>query len=220
MFAGNGARWSTACERHGVLLKESRPSSPSGTSEGLAKEPTSSAADLPVEMGWMIQSGAALIAELESATPDERNVRDRDPQRLDRARVLRDLALLAGTRFSGGSLVELTLPIRRGPSNSRRFCWCDRLGRAIPAGEVTAPTGPLTLRQHALRVAWILWLRAYGWRYFEEARDIAMLAIVTWAASDVDVSQEISARVERWPASVRQRWRAAYEERRRLWDAA
>jgi hypothetical protein len=47
-----------------------------------------------------------------------------------------------------------------------------------------------------------------------------MLAVVTWAASDIDVSRAISARVEEWPAAVQVRWQAAYDERRRFWEAA
>jgi hypothetical protein len=213
------ARWSTACDRHNVLLKEVQPLAPSGEGEGLASA-TTRVDELPIEMGWMIQSGSGLIADLESAARDGREIRGKDPQRLDRARVLRDLALIAGTRFSGGSLVELALPSLGGLTNPGRIYWCDNAGRVVSPDEVSTPAGPLTLRQQALRVAWILWLRAYGWPYFEEARDIAMLAIVTWAASDIDVSRAISARVEQWPAAVQVRWRAAYDEPRQFWEAA
>jgi hypothetical protein len=213
-------RWSTACERHSVLLQEMPWPSASDTGEVLAKELRSLTADLPIEMGWMIQSGAELIVELEVAAPNGRKTGRADPQRLERARVLRDLALVAGTRFAGGSLVELSLPIPHGLTNPRRICWCDNAGRPTPPEEVTGPTGPLLLRQQALRVAWLLWLRAYGWLYFEESRDLAMLAIVTWATPDTDVSRAIRARVQRWPTAAQARWEAAYEDKRQLWEAA
>ena len=161
-------------------------------------------------MGWMIQSGTRLIAKFEGGRRNDGAVRESNRERLDRARVLLDLALLAGTRFVGGSLVEWTLPSRHGLVNPRTVHWCDSAGRAIPAEEVAAPSGLLTLRQHALRVAWLLWLRAYGWPCFEEAGDIPMLAVVTLADPSTDVSRAICARVERWPAAVQERWRAAY----------
>jgi hypothetical protein len=213
------ARWSTACDRHNVLLKEVLTPAPLGFGGELAIV-TSRVDDLPIEMGWMIQSGSRLIAELESAARHGRKNHGKDPQRLDRARVLRDLALIAGTRFAGGSLVELALPNQGGLIHPRRIYWCDNAGRTTPSEEVTGPTGPLSLRQQALRVAWLLWLRAYGWPHFEETPDVAMLAVVTWAASDIDVSRAIRTHVERWPAAVQVRWRAAYDDRRELWEAA
>jgi hypothetical protein len=184
-----------------------------GAEEGASRR-KSEDCGFPVEMGWLLESAQALIGEFEGPEHALTPQSTVDADRFARARVLRDLALLAGTRFAGGSLVEWTLPARRGPINPRRLYWSDAEGRAVPAERVAAPAGSLILRQHAIRVAWILWLRAHGYRQFEELRDVPVVAVVAFADPDVDLSKAVVDMVRRWPAGVQARWSAEYGARR------
>jgi TniQ len=205
-------RWSVTCQRHGVLLRGAK-SEFEGAQESASRW-KSEDCGFQVEMGWLLESAQTLLAELEAAEHAPAPKFTMDADRLARARVLRDLALLAGTRFAGGSLVEWTLPALRGPINPRRLYWSDAQGRALPAERVAVPTGSLVLRQHALRVAWILWLRAYGCTQFEEPRDVLMVAVVALADPEVDLSAAVANMIRRWPAGVQARWSAEYGARR------
>jgi len=206
-------RWSVVCRRHGVLLKELRQHGGLSVGQAVARERRSWRSDFPIELGWMIQEAAELITELEAAEFAPRLRHRADPRRLARARQLRDLTLLAGTRFAGGSLVEWTLPAHRGPGSPRPFYWCDAVGHALPLDRVDHPAGSLILRQHALRVATLLWLRAYGWPYFEEWLDAPALAAVALADSDTDLAMAVAERVREWPPEFQARWRARYGNR-------
>jgi hypothetical protein len=216
-------RWGIVCEVHQLLLRET-----ACPIEALL------AGSQRAEPRW-IQAGPAgtFPASLcESMTHTQRLLRalgkgDALPApSQERARVLQDLTILAGTRFDGGSLIEWSLAAPG--SHQSKLYWCDESGCAL--SDVPEPRGSLVVRRHALRLATLIMQQMEGARAFTRKQDIALWALLRWVEPQVDLAWAINDKRRGWSAHYQGLWHCAFAwpDRRdpvvwaqeRAWDGA
>jgi hypothetical protein len=127
---------------------------------------------------------------------------------VERAQVLRDLALLAGTRFPGESLVEWSLH-RQGIGRCRLY-WRDGRDPASTDTASAQPCGTLKVRRHALRIATLLVLQMEGVRMMARQEDISIWAMLTMVSATTQFAWALNALRRSWSSSHRERWSATF----------
>jgi len=194
-------RWTVLCETHQTPLFESR---------------------LPIEV---LLSGYARDPEWREDGPDGffpghvclellrsqqllralASDREESPEASDRARVLRDLALLVGMPWRRGSLIQWSLA---GPG-----VWRKRYGWETETLDitVTAPRGATVVRRHALRLATLLMLRMDGPVHGMRSEDQSVLVLLQHIGPQTDLAWACNQLRRTWSPWHRGRWSAAFE---------
>jgi hypothetical protein len=127
----------------------------------------------------------------------------------DRARVLRDLALLAGTRFEGGSLIDWSVALEEDAA--RKLYWGDTRGRALNPSAVREPRGTLEVRQLAMRVATLILRRLFEKPAFERPEDVAIGAALNLLQSQSELAQACDRMLRTWSDGYQALWALAFE---------
>jgi hypothetical protein len=127
-------------------------------------------------------------------------------QSQERARVLQDLMILAGTRFAGGSLIEWSLAAPG--SHQSKLYWCDEHGCAL--SDVQEPRGSLVVRRHALRLATLMMQQMEGEPAFSRREDMAIWALLRWVAPQVDLAWALNEKRRGWSAQTQALWSRAF----------
>lgn len=194
-------RWGVMCDIHCVPLRESnRPAEVllcgrinEGPDWCEERPPGCFPKALSVEVARAQKQVRAL--EAKEALP---------PEILERATVLRDLALVAGTRFPGESLVEWSLT---GPGVSRRkLHWRDGRDPMLTECACAEPCGPLEVRQHALRLATLFVLEMEGVRCMERQEDLIIAGMLTLIHVETNLAWAINAARRTWSAKYKEGW--------------
>lgn len=198
-------RWGVMCEIHRIPLCESHLP---------AEELLCGAADDGPQ--WLEERAegcfpTALSVEVTRAQAQVRAFESHSAlptQSAERAQVLKDLALLAGTRFPGDSLVEWSL--RRQGIGRCRLYWRD--GRDLASIEAASaqPCGTLKVRRHALRIATLLVLQIEGVRMMQRQEDISIWALLTVVAASTQFAWALNALRRSWSSAYRERWSATF----------
>ncbi len=197
-------RWTVMCDLHEVRLRVSR---------------------LPVERllcgtvrhpDWFGEVRAPLFpaALCTELTRMQRLIRARElgcplpPEVRERAQVLRDVAILAGTAFEEGSLIDWSVSLE--PDLTRKLHWSDPRGHVVAPPEVREPRGTLEVRQLALRVATLLLRRMFEIRGFAQSEDVAIWARLNLLPRRSDLSMACGRMVRTWPDGYRALWELAF----------
>jgi len=130
------------------------------------------------------------------------------PSDCDRAQVLKDLYIVAGTKFAGNSLAEFS----RGPFHGRaiELCWRNERAQAIMHEEIRTPTGTLLTRRHALRVAAMLMVVIDGFRQVERHEDLVIRSILFDVSPHSELFWVLSQARRRWSEHYRKGWETAF----------
>ena len=198
-------RWGVMCELHRIPLCESRLPAEEllcGTSDEdpqwREKDPKGC---FPQALSVEVTRAQAQVRAFEAHDA-------RSTESAERAQVLRDLALMAGTRFPGDSLVEWSL--RRQGIGRCRLYWHDGRDPASTEAASANPCGTLKVRRHALRIATLLVLQTEGVRMMKRQEDISIWAMLTVVNASTEFAWALNALRRSWSTAYRDRWSATF----------
>jgi hypothetical protein len=198
-------RWGVMCEVHRIPLRESHL-----PAEELLCGP---AADGPQ---WREERPEGCFPEALSVEVTRSQIQVRafeapgsqPTESGERAKVLRDLALIAGTRFPGESLVAWSL-WGQGVAH-RRLYWRDGRDPALTDSASAEPCGTLDVRRHALRIATLLVLQMEGVRLMTRQEDISIWAMLNVVSVRTEFAWALNQLRRGWSQAYRERWSATF----------
>ncbi len=199
--------WRSMCEMHQTPLLQS----PVSLEKLLCSSP-------PVNPKWLAVEVAAcplsLCIDMTCAQRLIRAVNKKRPQSdADqlRGRILKELLLLAGTEFHGGSLANWSFGTNRnrGLTRNRSLCWRDIRGNPRK-DEVKIPAGNLATWRHSLRIATLLLLAMDERPEFRRQDDVAVCARLLYAGPETNFAWAFNRVRRQWPDEYRSRWVRAF----------
>ena len=134
----------------------------------------------------------------------------------DRARVLRDLLLIAGmdSASTSGALVQWSSRSThaRGPPQKRAkfLCWRDSQGRPLADEQVRQPNGTLNTRRYALRVATLLMMTMEGRSRLQREEDISILGLLLFMSIKSDLAWNCNLARRSWSEVYQTLWAATF----------